>query len=428
MRTVKALREERASVEAQVRELLDSRQDADWTAEDDQQFEALITQSNDLLNEVNRIEQADDLTASLSDIRDEQASAAGNPALADPELERTALRAWLDSQYDEFRNEVTAEGRQAAELFGLQLGGSINATLRGMFRNDLTTGTGSNDAGNVINSRLVAALQEAMLHYGGILEAADVMTTAKATPVIWPTFDDTANSGSMIAEAASVGTASNPSFSKIQLDAYKGSSGVLKVTWEALRDADVDLAELLGRSFGERLGRLVNNKGTVGTGSSEPTGLVTDATDSGFTTASATAIDFNEVLDLIHSVDVANRANARFMCHDLTIKALRKEQDSNGQYIWQAGTVGGEPDRIYGYPVSINNDMTAIATGVKSLIFGDLSKLKVRLVEGVRIYRLAELYRATDEDGFVALNAFDSKVVDPAAASAGKSIKYLTQA
>jgi len=427
MKTVKALREERAGIETQVRELLDSRQDSEWTSEDDQKFDALIENSQALVSEIDRIEKADSLTASLTELRDDQAAATGTPAIADPELERKALRAWLDSQYEEFRSEVTAEGRKAAELFGLQLGGSINATLRG-FKNDLTTGTGSNDAGNVINSRLVTALQEAMLHYGGILEVADVLTTAKATPVIWPTFDDTANSGSMIAEAASVGTGSNPTFSKVQLDAYKGSSGILKVTWEALRDADVDLAELLGRSFGERLGRLVNNKGTVGSGSSEPNGVVVDATDSSFTTSAAAAIDFNEVLDLIHSVDVANRANARFMCHDLTIKALRKEQDSNGQYIWQAGTVGNEPDRIYGYPVSINNDMAAIATGVKSLLFGDMSKHKVRLVETVRIYRLAELYRATDEDGFVALNAFDSKIVDPAATAAGKSIKYLTQA
>lgn len=95
------------------------------------------------------------------------------------------------------------------------------------------------------------------------------------------------------------------------------------------------------------------------------------------------------------------------------MKILRKIQDSDGQYIWQRAVTAGVPSTLLGYPVVINNDMPAAAAGTVSVVFGQLNAYKLRLVEQVRIYRLEELYRANDQDGLVAFNAFDGKVINP---------------
>lgn len=299
------------------------------------------------------------------------------------------------------------------KAFGVDGKGLIlNGVGRGGFRNDLTTGTSSGDAGNVINQRLVASLTEAMAFYGGMLQTAEVITTANGRDFIWPTFDDTSNTGSMVAEAGAAGSGSNPTFAKTTLSAYKGTTGILKMTWESIRDTDVDLVPLIGRAFGERLGRLVNTKATVGDGSGTATGITVGAA-AGVTAAAVAAITFDELIDLEHSIDIAHRNGAAFMVNDATVKILRKIKDADNQYIWQRAVTAGAPSTLLGYPVVVNNDMATAAASAITVLFGQLSAYKLRLVEQVRIYRLEELYRANDQDGLVAFNAFDGKLLNP---------------
>ena len=414
MKSVKALSEERGEIEAKLQALLADGETRDWTAEDDLEYNTLFDKDNAIKAEIERIENVNALSADLNDLRDQAADFSGRKELADPELENKALAAWLDSQWAETRHYVNDAGRKAMKAFGIspEEKGLVVSAFSPGFRNDLTTGTGSGDAGNVINQRLIAALQSAFLFYGGMTNVADVITTANGRDFIWPTFDDTANSGSMVAEAGAVGSASNPTFAKPTLSAYKGTTGILKLTWESIRDTDVDLVPLLGRAFGERLGRLVNTKATIGGGSTEATGITVGAA-AGVTAASATAITTDELIDLEHTIDIAHRAGSSFMMNDSTLKLFRKLKDGDGQYIWQRALDAGAKSTLLGYPVVVNNDMATAAASAIPIVFGDLSAYKLRLVEQVRIYRLEELYRANDQDGLVAFNAFDGKLINP---------------
>ena len=409
--SIKALSEKRAEIEAGLKALLADGETRDWTAEDEQKYDAYFAEDSKIKAAIERIESVENLGSQLNDLRDASVQVTGKKELGDPELENKALRGWLDSQWSETRRYVDDAARKAMKAFGVDREFVVNGFMRN-FRNDLTTGTSSGDAGNVINQRMVAALQQAFLFYGGMVNVADVIITANGRDFIFPTFDDTSNTGSMVAEAGSAGTASNPTFAKPTLAAYKGTTGILKMTWESMRDADVDLVPLLGGAFGQRLGRLVNTKATVGDGSGTATGITVGAA-AGVTAAAVAAITFNELIDLEHSLDIAHRTGAQFMVNDSTVKILRKIQDSDGQYIWQRAVTAGVPSTLLGYPVVINNDMPAAAAGTVSVVFGQLNAYKLRLVEQVRIYRLEELYRANDQDGLVAFNAFDGKVINP---------------
>jgi HK97 family phage major capsid protein len=412
--SVKALCEKRAEIEVQLNALLADGESREWTAEDESKYEALFADDNKSKAQIERLESVASLGSELDNLRDSAVQLTGRQELGDPELENNALRGWLDSQWDETRQYVNDQSRKAMQAYGIGSGDKgliLNGFMRS-FRNDLTTGTGSGDAGNVINQRLIAALQSAFLFYGGLVNHVDVITTANGRDFIFPTFDDTANSGSMVAEAGAAGTASNPTFAKPTLSAYKGSTGILKMTWESIRDTDVDLVPLLGRAFGERLGRLVNNKGTVGTGTAQAEGITVGAAAGG-TAAATGAITTDELIDLEHAVDVAHRTGASFMTNDATVKALRKLKDADNQYIWQRPLTAGAPSTLFGYPVITNSDMATMAASAVSVVFGNLKAYKLRMVEQIRVYRLEQLYRANDQDGLVAFNSFDGKIINP---------------
>ena len=83
----------------------------------------------------------------------------------------------------------------------------------------------------------------------------------------------------------------------------------------------------------------------------------------------------------------------------------------------------GQPDRILGVPVYINNDMeSSIATGKKTIVAADFSKYVVRNAGGVQFVRLNERYMDELEIGFVAYARKDGAVLD------SRAVKHLIQA
>ena len=86
--------------------------------------------------------------------------------------------------------------------------------------------------------------------------------------------------------------------------------------------------------------------------------------------------------------------------HDNIVSVIRALGiDSNNDYPTGSQTIAGQPDRIFGVPVYVNNDMqSSVATGTKTIIAADFSKYVVRNVGGVQFLRLNERF----------MNEFDS--------------------
>ena len=131
----------------------------------------------------------------------------------------------------------------------------------------------------------------------------------------------------------------------------------------------------------------------------------------GATGQTATVI-YDDIVDLVYSVDKAYRQNAKFMMNDSTVKAIRKLKDGNGLPLWQPTLQAGEPDSLIGYPVVINNDVAAMAASAKSILFGDFKKYKVRRVKDVTLLRLVERYAEAHQVGFLAFARFDGDLLD----------------
>jgi HK97 family phage major capsid protein len=285
---------------------------------------------------------------------------------------------------------------------------------------DLSTSTASNNAGYTIPIGFVRALEDALLAYFPALQYFNVLRTDSGNLLHWPTDNDTSNKGALLSEAGAI-TELDPSFSEIQLSAYKVTSKLIKVSAELLEDnylAD-SIASRLGTWLGIRIARILADHSTTGTGSSQPTGIVT-AGNVGVTTANPTSFSADELYSLIASLDPAYEPNAKFMMHYSTLWYGRKLKDSNGRYLfWNLAQALGSKfgQEIAGYEVVINQSMAAMSSGApvatsKHVLFGDLSKMMVRWVRDIRFYQLNELYRANDQTGFVAFARYDCNLLD----------------
>lgn len=292
--------------------------------------------------------------------------------------------------------------------------------------------TTDNVGGYTIPEGFVNNFELALLAYGGIRQAADVIRTATGNNLPWPTGNDTSNEGELLTEETTIGATVNPSVGVKTFYAYKMSSKLIQISPELLQDSAFDMASQIGTWLGERIGRIESSYYTTGTGSSQPTGIL--AASGGATvatlstgvayTASATAITWDELTDLIYSVDASYRPGSAYMMHDNIIRYLRKLMDGEGHYYWQPSITAGINDQILGYPVITNLSMSStITAGDKTVVFGQLKKFKIRDVAEVRLRRLDERYADTDQIGFVAFHRTDSGLLD----AGTHPVKYLLQ-
>lgn len=281
----------------------------------------------------------------------------------------------------------------------------------------MQTGGSAAAGGYTVPTELLAIILKTMAAWGPMYDegVCTVLTTTSGNALKLPTVDDTA----VTAEAHTEGTpltddgGKDVVFGQKSLDAYAFDTEFVKFSWELGQDSIFAMETLLGDLLGERLARIANSQLTVGTGSGAPNGLVT-ASSLGKTSASATAITADELIDLIHSVDPAYRASpkTRFMFNDGTLKAIRKLKDGQGNYLWQMGDVTkGVPGSLLGYNYSINQAMASIpasASASKVAVFGDLSKYYVRKVGTPIIGVLRE--RFWPDVGLAGLIRFDGEL------------------
>lgn len=266
------------------------------------------------------------------------------------------------------------------------------------------------DGGNLVPASMVNSIELAMLAFGPMLQVADIIRTPSGEPMGWPTANDTSNEGRQIGENSAV-TELKAAFGQQVWNAFKFTSDEILVPYELMEDSPLNLVQIIGDMLGERLGRIVNRRATVGTGAGTMHGIVTAAA-AGHTAASATAISLPDLTNLEHSVDPAYRANAMYMFHDDTLLALKLLTDGMGRPLWQSGMDSGAPDRLNGRAYVINQHMATIATTARSVIFGDLSKYKIRQVGAIRMYRLVERFRENDQDAFIAFTRADGNLLN----------------
>ena len=205
---------------------------------------------------------------------------------------------------------------------------------------------------------------------------------------------------------------SDDAFGQITIGAHKIAS-MIKVSEELLQDSVFEIENYIATEFARRVGDAEEAAFINGDGLGKPYGMLhaSNGAAAGVTSASATAITADELLDLIYSLKAPYRKRAVFLMHDSTIKAVRKLKDGNSQYLWQPGMKEGEPDMLLGYRLVTSTHMPTIAADAKPILFGDLSSYWIADREGRSMQRLNELYAATGQVGFRVTQRVDGRLV-----------------
>lgn len=296
------------------------------------------------------------------------------------------------------------------------------------FMNAQSTSTAS-QGGYLVPQGFSDQLEEAKKWFGGIDGTVGKFQTESGNPMPWPTVNDTANKGRILGQnVQSVET--DLAFGSVTFNAYIGSSDLILVPDALITDSYFDLDALVAKMLGTRLGRLLNWKGTTGSGTNEPTGIVTAAVAAGnlltLATGNTSSISYNNLVDLEHSVDPEYRYNpsSRWMFSDAVLKLLKKLVDSANRPLWQPALTssfqqGATFDRIVSHPMIldhpyvINQDMATPAANQYTMLFGDLSTFKVREVAGgTTMLRLVERFAEYLQVGYTAFQRFDTNLVD----------------
>ena len=267
--------------------------------------------------------------------------------------------------------------------------------------------TKSGDAGLVpqgFYDQIIAKLDENAV----VRQFATVVNTASGEDIKFPQIT-AHSSASLVAEGGAIGE-SDPTSASVTLGAFKYAY-LVQVSSELLADEGVDIEGFLANDSGRALGNGAGTDFAVGNGSSKPNGVM-NASGTGVTCASATAITTNEVIDLYHSVTAPYRQNGAWIMNDATLKVIRQFKDTTGQYIWQPSLQQGNPDLLLGSPVATDPNIETIATAKKVMAFGDMSKYFIREAGGIQVDRSVDYAFANDLVTFRFIYRADGDLLD----------------
>jgi HK97 family phage major capsid protein len=400
---IKALRDQRADKAKEARNLLDTKTGADFTKE-------VETQIDNLYEEIDRIDSQIVRAEKQAKIDGDEATGEADREIAD--RVRASLTPDQREQQDRYHAAFRAfliRGERGMTTEEMQ------ALTAGTIQNAQTTGTAAT-GGYLVPAGWGGQLLETLATFGGMRDVATVFSTTGGNPIPWPTVDETAAEGEIVAEnqPASDG---DLAFGTTQIGAYKYSSKVVTIPFELLQDQGpgIDIEAYTRRALAQRIARITNRHFTLGSGVGQPQGIVTGAPiGKAGLTGSASSVQTDDLVDLEHSVDPAYRSmpGVGWMFHDTTLRQLKKMKDADGRPLWMPGFSTKEPDVFLGYRYNINQHMPTMAASAKSILFGDLSAYMIRDIMQVTLFRFDDsAYTKKGQIGFLAWSRHDGKLV-----------------
>ena len=393
MNQILALREKRASLWDAAKKYRDAHigSDGTMTAEDAATYDLMVDDVDRMKKEIDRLERQEAIENEM------------NKPVSQPIVNRPD-----DGQPKEKEKRGTATDAYKTAFWSMVRAKTMSYEIHNALK------IGEDDHGGYLapdefERTLVEALEEQNI----FRQFAHVITTSsgdRKIPVV-----ASKGTASWIDEEAAF-PESDDTFGMLSIGAFKLGT-TIKVSDELLHDSVFDVASYIAKEFARRIGAAEEEAFFTGNGIGRPTGILnaTGGAETGVTSAGAN-ISFDDVIDLYYSLRSPYRRNAVFMMNDSTVRALRKLKNGSGDYLWQPSVTAGTPDTILNRPVYTSSYMPTVASGAKSILFGDMSYYWIADREGRTFQRLNELYAPTGQVGFLSFERVDGKLILPEAA------------
>lgn len=395
-------------------------EDRGFTAEESASWDQMTADFEQLEARAKRLEQVADLETvedrSVPEhIAGEHGTEREERALSRAETRDTdGYRDAIDTFLRQGPSRLTAEQRSVLERGQVSMGEEVEQRAQAV---------GSDAAGGfTVPEGFAGYITERLVDFSGLYGAAagangpTLLRTARGNLIPFPTNDDTGNAGAILAENAAV-PEQDLVFGERTLTAYMYTSDLVRVSLQLLQDEAVNLPQYLGSILGKRIGRALSPHFAAGTGTGQPTGLATAATDGGIDISTAAGVTHVDLLDFEHALDPAYRGRAQWVFNDNTLRAIKGLNDANNRPLWlpEPGASiaqGGAAATLLGYSYIVDQGMADIGTGNRPICFGDLSEFIIREVIGINLFRFAERYMTNLQVAWMAYARFDSNLID----------------
>lgn len=257
----------------------------------------------------------------------------------------------------------------------------------------MTQGNNGSIVPKSIADRIIKAVKDRV----DFLKYANVVFCAGTYSV--PVYTDT-NEANYIAETipqdATTGT-----FSTIDLTGYVIMATAV-VSKKMINNTTFDLVGFVVEETAEKIANKLEKEFINGT-SGKISGVL--ATTNTVTATSATAITYDELVTLKHSRKQIFQKNGVWLMAPATYTAICKLKNNNGQPYF-----GDDDYMILNCPVLVSDNMPTLATGNKSIIFGDLGGYTVKMSTTVETELKREKYNYAI--GVEAAIEVDGKITD----------------
>lgn len=342
----------------------------------------------------------------------------------------------IDPLLNKHTREENAKNKETAAIRAFLTGGISNLTPEQRaimvarqtpdIRNAMSTTT-TTEGGYTTATEYYKSLEVALKLYGGVRPVAKIVRSASGIDMNFPTADPTGEVGELLAQNAAAATGET-AFGNVAVSVYKYSSKKIALPFELVQDTFIDIEAYINDILAMRIGRITNQHYTTGTGSAQPRGVVVAAASGKVgTTGQTLTVIYDDLVDLEHSLNPLYRKlpGVGYMMADSSVKVVRKIKDSQSRPLfvpgYEVGVPGGEPDRLMGRPIYVNDDMAAMAANAKSILFGAFSKYVVRDVMDLTLFRMTDsAFTLNGQVGFVGFMRTGGNLVD----NSGASVKY----
>lgn len=395
------MRQSRAKLIADARKIMQGASDEkrSLNAEDREQIDKLMSEADNLGDEIKRIERVEsaerDLENSTGRVADDNEKRRVDPnPTPTPQVDPTEV-------YQRSFNSYLKRGFQ----------GMNPDEYRALSADNMAEGGYVIAPQQFVNS-LIKAVDDMVF----IRQLATKHSLTSAASLGVPSLDNDPADADWTSELATGSEDSTMSFGKRELEP-KPLAKRIKVSNKLLQRSSMGVDALVQDRLRYKFGITEEKAYLTGSGSGQPLGIFT-ANANGISTsrdkafAATTAFDADALIDTYYHVKGPYRNTGVWGFHRDGIREIRQLKGSDNNYLWQPGLRGGEPDTLLGRPIYeseyIPNTYTA---GLYAGFFGDVRFYHIAEVSNVSIQRLVELYAETNQVGFIGRRELDGMPV-----------------
>lgn len=314
------------------------------------------------------------------------------------------LRAFEEMERDDMRN-ASAKVAERKETNNVEL--EERAFIKFVANKELTaeerTALTMSNSGAIVPNSIIQDVVIGLQGAHGILSAIDLKYTDDSAAMTFPYIIS-----SMALQKVVIGGSNaegEAQWKGLQLTANDFKLPTIPVSRTLMLAGGVDARAALVELFTELIGASLSSK-IIATGDNTNDFKSIVSTVKTASATSSNAITYADILNLKAKVKAPYNqiGRASFVMASSTKDALIGLVDKNGRPLYIESMSAGVPDKLFGYPVVIDDAMPEIAAQANVMLFGDLKAYKARIVRGIEVATYDESkYR---EQGCVGMQAF----------------------